>query len=212
MTSAAVWQISSNDPNDTPISCSCSSSSALSPCKSVLLGESDRCPAYSDCHSGIVGDGDGDNRKGDRDRDGDREGESGAESDGSTDRDADGDTDREFESEESTTNTDNHNDGGNDKDDGPKTDQSPVEGGGQGRDGGGSRQRDSDTGRSVCTVPIKMGRVSVRSTQRQGYARFYCRFTLRQLVYDMVKQSTQMVRRVTWFYVARALKYAASYV
>jgi hypothetical protein len=131
MTRAAVRHISLNDPNDTPISCS---SSALSPCKSVLVGENERCPAYSDFCSG----------------------DSGAESDGSTDRDADGDTDREGESESTTE----HHDDGDGKDGRAEADKSPVKGGGQIGDGGRGRQRDNDASRSVYTVPIQMGRVS----------------------------------------------------
>lgn len=139
MTRAAVRHISLNDPNDTPISCS---SSALSPCKSVLVGENEPCPAYSDFCSG------------DRKRDGD----SGAESDGSTDRDADGDTDGEGESESAT---EHHDDDGDGKDGGrAEADKGPVKGGGQSGDGGRGRQRDNDASRSVRAVPIQMGRVS----------------------------------------------------
>ena len=142
MTRAAVWHISLNDPNDTPISCS---SSARSPCKSVCLGEDKRCPAYSDFCSGIVGD---------------RDGNDGAESDGSTDRD----TDREGESESGTEYHDDDKDGG--QDGRAKADESPVKGGGQGGDGGRGRQRDHDAGGSVCAIPIQMGRVSVRSRHK----------------------------------------------
>lgn len=36
------------------------------------------------------------------------------------------------------------------------------------------------------------------------------RFTLRHMVYDMARRSTQMAR-VTWFHVGQVVQYAASY-
>lgn len=134
------------------------------------MGEIERCPAYSDFCSGIVGDRD--EGRGDRDRDSD----SGAESDDSTDRDAEGDTDREGESESATE----YNDGdGDDKDGGRRAeaDQSPIKGGGQSRDGSRGRQRDNDAGRSVRAVPIKMGRVSVCPKSQRKHPQMLIDFT-----------------------------------
>ncbi|KIL56153.1 hypothetical protein M378DRAFT_17327 [Amanita muscaria Koide BX008] len=86
--------------------------------------------------------------------------------------------------------------------------------GGGGKGGNGTPKRAKVQLQTEVKLEFEVEVEDTTMTQVGANIQFQCiweGFTLRQMMKDMVKRSTRYVRRATWCYVGRALRYAANY-
>ncbi|KIL60158.1 hypothetical protein M378DRAFT_14328 [Amanita muscaria Koide BX008] len=89
-----------------------------------------------------------------------------------------------------------------------------VDAGGGGKGGNSTPKRAKVQLKTEVKLEFEVEIDDTTMTQVGANVQFQCKwegFTLRQMMKDLVKRSTRYVRRATWCYVGRALRYAASY-